>query len=105
MTDVHSDSHIVCCFEDVQFHLEEMGISSSIRSGRLIFTKDEIDFRIYFDYDCDYPVKVDNRDTFMIPAYEYTVDGMNDIQEFMCEFLENIFNEYLKVLERVENDQ
>lgn len=101
MTQVHTDNHILCLFEDVQFHLDELGIQSRITNGRLIFTKDQTDFRIYFDHDGSCPVKVDDRDLFFTPFHEYAVDGMNDIQEYACEFLTSILDEYLKTLAKV----
>ncbi len=38
MTQVHADnSHILCLFEDIQFHLSELGYPSSIRDGKLLY--------------------------------------------------------------------
>lgn len=39
MTQVHADhSHILCLFEDVQYHLYELGFPSSIREGKIFVT-------------------------------------------------------------------
>lgn len=105
MTQIHTDNHIICLFEDVQFHLEEIGIASHIRNGILIFTKDNTDFRIYFDCDCTYPTRVDDTGHFYNPTYEYCIDGMNDIEEYACEFLTNIFDEYINALARVADHE
>ena len=43
MTQAHTDNHIICLFEDIQFHLEKMGVHSTLREARLIFCYNDED--------------------------------------------------------------
>ena len=103
MTDVHSDSHIICCFEDVQHHLEEMGISSVIRNEKIIFNILSYgNFVIKYEVDCEVFCQVDKHDIMIDHSYSGWI-SIPYPQQDMCLFLDSILSYYLDALERVEN--
>lgn len=75
MNDINQ--HIICLFEDVQYHLEELGFPSSIREGKISI---ELDGETYYvahtDNYADSPIHYCNeKDPSLRSSYIWAVGG------------------------------
>jgi hypothetical protein len=106
MTQVHADhSHILCLFEDVQYHLEELGFPSSIREGKIFVRWDDRDWELIDSTIEEHTVrfKFDDLDTYL----PYLGDPLSDfsitLQRSAFRLLYDLLPRYLELSYGADN--